>query len=306
MIRVSSYAQNQLLQTNMASTQAKVSDRTVQIASGKVTQEYTNISAQALELVSLQRDNVRTTQFERNIQTTKTRLEIMDSNMATMSSRITNLLSDVLNGLNSSNIQEIPLEQFAVSFRQEITALMNAQHEGRYLFSGSLTDTPPVDVTDPAYTPQAGLPGTFTADFDYYDGDNVKLSNRIDQDATLTYGITADDPTFEKILRSLAYVEYAGTNNDTTVLQEAYDLLQTSLDGVAAFRSQIGAQLTVIEGVNKNHADFKTYVQNTISSIEDVDVAEATSKLAFDQVQLQASYISLTRINETTLLNYLR
>ncbi|OUS11460.1 hypothetical protein A9Q97_07235 [Rhodospirillales bacterium 47_12_T64] len=306
MIRVSSYAQNQLLQTNMGTTQAKVSDRTVQIASGKVTQEYTNISSQALELASLQRDNVRTTQFERNIQTTKTRLEIMDTNMTTMASRITNLLSDVANGLNGSNIQEIPLDQFAISFRQEITALMNAQHEGRYLFAGSLTDTPPVDVNDVAYTPQAGLPGTFTADFDYYQGDNVKLSNRIDQDATLTYGITADDPTFENILRSLAYVEYAGVNDDTTVLQEAYDLLQTSLDGVATFRSQMGAQLSILEGSEKKHGDFKTYVQNTISGIENIDVAEATSRLAFDQVQLQASYISLTRINEITLLNYLR
>ncbi|MFD2207929.1 flagellin [Kiloniella antarctica] len=306
MIRVSSYAQNQLLQTNMGTTQAKVSDRTVQIASGKVTQQYTNISSQALELASLQRSNVRTEQFEKNIQTTKTRLEIMDSNMSTIASRITNLLSDVANGLNGSNIEEIPFEQFAISFRQELTALMNAQHEGRYLFAGSLTDTPPVDVTDAAYTPQAGLPGTFTADFDYYQGDNVTLSNRIDQDATLSYGITADAPAFEQLLRSLAYVEYAGANDDKTVLQEAYNTLQTSLDGVSDFRSQIGAQLSVLEGSEKKHADFKTYVQNTISGIEDIDVAEATSRLAFDQVQLQASYISLTRINEITLLNYLR
>ncbi|MCZ4280502.1 flagellin [Kiloniella laminariae] len=306
MIRVSSYAQNQVLQANMASTQAKVSDRTVQISSGKVTQEYTNIALQSLELVSLQRDNIRTTQFEKNVQSTETRLEIMETNLTTATERITKLLGDILNGLNGSNIQEIPFEEFARGFRSELTAVFNAQHEGRYLFSGSLTDTPPIDVNDVAYTPQAGLPGVFTADFDYYQGDNVKLGNRIDQDTTLAYGITGDDPAIEKLLRGLSYVEYAGLNDDTSVLQEAYNLLQQSLDGISSMRSQIGAQLSVLDSSKKNHADYKTYVQNTISSIEDVDIAEATSRLAFDQVQLQASYISLTRINETTLLNYIR
>ncbi|WP_020594234.1 flagellin [Kiloniella laminariae] len=304
MIRVSSYAQNQVLQANMASTQAKVSERTVQISSGKVTQEYTNIALQSLELVNLQRDNTRTTQFERNTQSTQTRLEIMETNLSTATERITKLLADLINGLNGSNIQEIPFEQFAQGYRSELTAVFNAQHEGRYLFSGSLTDTAPVNLNDPAYTPQAGLPGTFTPDFDYYQGDNVKLSNRIDQDTTLAYGITADDPTVEKILRGLSYVEYAGLNDDTTVLQEAYNVLQTALDGVTAMRSQIGAQLSVLDSTKKNHADYKTYVQNTISGIEDVDIAESTSKLAFDQVQLQASYISISRINEITLLNY--
>ena len=306
MLRVSSFAQNQLLQTNMASTQAAVSNRTVQISSGKKSQEYTNLAQQTLGLVNLQRDSVRTEQFGENIKSTKTRLEIMENNLSTITDRITNLLSDVLSGLNGSNIQEIPFETFATSFRSEMTALINAQHEGRYLFSGSLTDTPPVDITDPAYTPQAGLPGVFTADFDYYQGDNVQLSNRIDQDATLTYGITGDEPAFEQVLRGLAYVEYAGTNDDTAVLQEAYNLLQTSLDGVSALRSQIGAQVSVLDGATANHVSYKTYVDNTISGIEDIDIAEATSRLAFDQVQLQASYISLTKINEVTLLNYVR
>jgi flagellar hook-associated protein 3 FlgL len=35
-------------------------------------------------------------------------------------------------------------------------------------------------------------------------------------------------------------------------------------------------------------------------------VAEATTRLAQDEVQLQASYLSISRLSQLSLLNYLR
>src|SRR3546814_8053110 len=117
----------------------------------------------------------------------------------------------------SSDLQDVPLYTFSATFLAEIESLLNTQHEDRYLFAGSQTNTRAVDLSDAAYTPQAGLPGTFTADLDYYQGDTLQLSVRSAETFETTYGITADEPAFEELLRALAYMGYAGTNQDEAI-----------------------------------------------------------------------------------------
>ena len=129
---------------------------------------------------------------------------------------------------------DIPLQQFATTFQTEIEALLNTQIEGRYVFAGSMTDTVPADLSDVAYTPQAGLPGTFTADTGYYQGDNLTLSIRADDNFELDYGITADNTAFEEMLRSLAYMDYAGANSDIPVLEESFRLMKSALTGAGS------------------------------------------------------------------------
>ncbi|HIP78175.1 MAG TPA: hypothetical protein EYH07_06905, partial [Kiloniellaceae bacterium] len=179
-------------------------------------------------------------------------------------------------------------------------------HEDRYLFAGSQTDSPAVDLTDVAYTPQAGLPGVFTADFDYYQGDTLGLTVRTDETFETTYGITADEPAFEEMLRALSYMDYAGANTDVAVLTQAYTMMKSAVDGLSDIRGRIGASSKVLESASSGHDDYLTYATNLVSTLEDVDVAEATTRLAQDEVQLQGSYLAISRISDLSLLNYLR
>src|SRR3546814_5088963 len=104
--------------------------------------------------------------------------------------------------MSGENIQDVPLDTFSATFLAEIESLLNTQHEDRYLFAGSQTNTRAVDLSDAAYTPQAGLPGTFPADLGYYQGDTLQLSVRSAETFETTYGITAAAPAFEELLRA--------------------------------------------------------------------------------------------------------
>src|SRR3546814_8417879 len=73
----------------------------------------------------------------------------------------------------------LALDSMGEGFMQEIASLLNADHQGRYIFSGSRADQPPVDLT--AYDPTVGLPATFAADTTYYQGDNVEAQVRADE-----------------------------------------------------------------------------------------------------------------------------
>ncbi len=306
MFRVANYSQHQLTLSYTMRTQGNVADRQIQIASGKVAQQYSTISADASQLVNVERAVARTEQFNRNIDQALTRLSIMESSVATLVDRATEVLSIISSAMSGQNISDVPLEEFAATFLAEAESLLNTQHEDRYLFAGAQTNNPAVDLNDVAYTPQAGLPGIFTADFNYYQGDTLQLAVRSDETFETVYGITADEPAFEEMLRALAYMDYAGANLDDTVLEEAYSLMKSAVDGLSDIRGRIGASTKVLEAAMDGHEDYLTYTTNLVSTLEDVDVAEATTRLAQDEVQLQGSYLSLSRISELSLLNYLR
>src|SRR3546814_3994424 len=76
--------------------------------------------------------------------------------------------------------------------------------------------------------------------------------------------------------------------------------------GLSDIRGRIGASSKVLGSAKSGHEDYLTYATNLVSTLEDVDVAVATTRLAQDEVQLQASYLALSRIGEMSLLSYLR
>lgn len=306
MFRVANFAQHRLTLSYAMRTQGNLAERQIEIASGKRAQLYSSISSQASELVNVERAVSRTTQFSRNIDQALTRLGIMESSVGTMVQRATEVLAIMSSAMSGENIQDVPLQEFATTFLAEAESLLNTQHEDRFLFAGSQTDNPAVDLADAAYTPQAGLPGVFTADVDYYQGDTLQLSVRSAETFETTYGITADEPAFEEMLRALSYMSYAGANLDGAVLEQAFTMMKSAVDGLSDVRGRIGASSKVLESAKSGHEDYLTYATNLVSTLEDVDVAEATTRLAQDEVQLQASYLSLSRISELSLLNYLR
>jgi flagellar hook-associated protein 3 FlgL len=306
MFRVANFAQHQLTLSYAMRTQSSLAERQIEIASGKRAQLYSSISSQASELVNVERAVARTTQFSRNIDQALTRLGIMESSVGIMVQRATEVLAIMSSAMSGENINDVPLQEFAATFLAETESLLNTQHEDRYLFAGSQTNNPAVDLTDPAYTPQAGLPGVFTADFDYYQGDDLRLTVRTAETFETAYGVTANEPAFEEMLRALSYMDFAGANLDGAVLQEAYSLMKSAVDALSDVRGRIGASSKVLESAKAGHEDYLTYATNLVSSLEDVDVAEATTRLAQDEVQLQASYLSLSRISNLSLLQYLR
>jgi flagellar hook-associated protein 3 FlgL len=306
MYRVANFAQHQLTQSYAMRTQSSLAERHIQIASGKQAQSYSSIAGQASELVNVERSVARSTQFSRNIDQALTRLGIMESSVGAMVGRATEVLAILASAMSGENISDVPLEEFATTFLAEIESLLNTQHENRYLFAGSQTNNPAVDLSDAAYTPQAGLPGLFTADFDYYQGDSLQLAVRSGETFETTYGITADEPAFEEMLRAFSYMSYAGANQDSAVLEQAFTMMKSAVDGLSDIRGRIGASSKVLESAKSGHEDYLTYASNIVSTLEDIDVAEATTRLAQDEVQLQASYLALSRISEMSLLNYLR
>lgn len=71
-------------------------------------------------------------------------------------------------------------------------------------------------------------------------------------------------------------------------------------------RTRIGARVNALENTRTANEDFNLFTKTALSSLEDVDFAEAISELQLEEAILQAAQASFVRISELSLFNYLR
>ena len=154
-----------------------------------------------------------------------------------------------------------------------------------------------------------GDPGYDPANPGFYEGDNAILSARIDPNATVDYGVTANESGFEKLFRALYMVRTANVtpgNIDRAALESALGLAIEAIQEIPNIRSKIGSDRRALEQMKIRHQDFIVFTNEEISQIEGVDVAAAVARLSIEQVLLEASYMLTARLSQLTLTNFLR
>ena len=309
MFRVSSAAVSDFSAYRNMVTQSRVQDLQIQISSGKTSQSYAGIAQDARNLLSLEDATTKFSAYQKNITTTQTRLNQMETSVSQMEEMAGDIQQLLLNGLNSGNADDLALDTRASNFMEQFAYLLNVQSDGRFLFSGGLTDTRPVDLSsynpdnigyDPL-DPTVGNAG-------YYAGDSLVQSARIDTAMTLDYGITADIPAFEKLLRGLDMIKDAGAPGsvDTVELNNALALVQEAVDELPNVRSEIGASLATLEQTDERLSNTQIFLDENMGEVENVDIAEAMTRLSSQKTQLEAGYLITTQMQQIGLWNYLR
>ena len=69
--------------------------------------------------------------------------------------------------------------------------------------------------------------------------------------------------------------------------------------------SEIALDQNLISAQRSKHQSVQVFLLNKIGDIENIDTAEAVSKLNFEQVQLEASFQVISRASRLTLNNFL-
>ena len=234
--RVANLAQYQRNITYILDTESRLNTAQIQLSSGQKSTAYSGIASDVRRRVNVQDSYVQSQQYTSSNNLVDQRLQIMESNVSQIFDVLTNYKTLLVNGLNASNSADLAMPTQAQSRRIVVAARRNAQDDGRYLFAGSRTDTPPVD--------QTGLPASYTipsasgASIGYYKGDNAQLSVQADINFTVNYGINADEPGFEEAIRALRDV-IIGPPNDRATMPDALGIVTQALNDVSEIRAKI-------------------------------------------------------------------
>ncbi len=211
----------------------------------------------------------------------------------------------------TTNAETIAIIERATSLMDQVADLMSVDIDGRFLFSGSKIGTQPIDVSTYLDDESLAFPPTdlnANASSAWYQGDSVETNARVSDDLSITYGVIGSDDAIDKLVRAVRVVIDSRDSNGEISgdrLEGAMNLVTAAIEELPDVRSRIGRDIKTIEQTNVIHEDFKLLSVNAIADIENVDVVQAANLLSANETQLQASFLSLSRINQLSLINFI-
>ena len=321
MTRIATLPYQQLTLAHALNSQRQMLDLQLQVSSGKVARDYAGIAPDSQRLVSLESAHARAVQYLDNNALVTRRLETMETSISQIYDTASRFRTLLVNALNTNNAVDLSIASEAGNFKKEVANLLNVEVEGRYLFAGSRTDVKPVDLN--GWTPPAMplTPPLTPYASEYYKGDGVILAAEADTALSVNYGIAASESAFEYVLRAMHYVELTGSAPDRATLETALALLNTALGtekpnaalgadpiarDLADLRTAVGTSRRSLDSATQRLQEFVLYTEQNIGDIENVDVAEAVTRLTAQQTQLEAAFMTISRLSQLSLLQYLR
>jgi len=97
----------------------------------------------------------------------------------------------------------------------------------------------------------------------------------------------------------------AGGDQINELVSTTLTNIDSTITKISTTRSEIGARLNSIESVDNFQQDLELVSQEALSTLQDLDFAEAVSRLSLESFLLEASQQTYSKVNSLSLFNYL-
>jgi flagellar hook-associated protein 3 FlgL len=299
--RVATFALSDQMVTGALRTEATMANLQAQEASGLKSQFLADYGADTQQIVNLQVSVTRSQSFVDASTLADNKVQVMYSAVGTMTDLITTLRTQLSAASTGSSTTTASAISSAQQMLQQMASLMNSQYNGEFVFGGARTATAPADLT----TFATGAGSLTTPDTSYYRGDGEIASVRVAADQTVSYGVTADNPAFEQIMRVLKFVANSTTLTSTDITS-ALDLASNALDATATVQAKLSNSAAQMESAKSLQTEYQNFAQALGGDLTGVDVAAVTAQLATYQSQLTASFSAISKIQGMNLATFLR
>lgn len=335
MTRVTDIAQNTNLRGLMQQISRDLGETRAQVSSGKVATDYSGLgTVGALASIEFRQDIQRYESLIGGLRTALPRVETMDTVLNEMVATTRQVFDDNLIHPRDNEPPLAIIRDQAQRALASITTKLNTSLDGRFLFaSRDIRTAPMADATvlDTAVQTEiaAYMAGTQTG-ADVLTNVNALtgaqhgysatllglpaadgLSVLVEQNLSVDYTVRADAQGIQEVLRGLsvlANLQYDPAQDAEfwTIFEGAQALLESGARGIDQQVAQLGLVGQQMEQAVQQHGDTQTMLQRFVSDAEDVDMAEAISRMQQLQTQLQASYQTFSTLRDLTLVNFIR
>jgi flagellar hook-associated protein 3 FlgL len=303
MTRVSTFGQNDFAVTNLMKVQSTLAEIQMQVSTELVSDSYKDIASDTVALKMLEADLEKSNNIVSNAETITARVDTMYSAVGNMVDILAQFQVTLSSAISGETAESAALNENAEAALDSFVAQANVQMSGRYLFGGSNTSNPPVDVSDPPYAAQS-YPSV--ENYDYYQGDEQEAVFFTSDNDKITYGVTASESGFEVAIRALSLAANATESPaDQDALLEAYDLVNEALDELLIVQSGLSTTASNLEREIDMELDYQLTLDAMIGDIKNVDLAAVLSEQEQLQVLLEASYNVTVSMSKMNLFEYL-
>lgn len=293
--------------TAMLDRQSDLSKTQQQLASGKRILSPSDDVLGSTQILALNKVIDTHTQFQRNSDVAETRLQQEETTLTQFAEGLQRARELSVQSTNTS-YDASARGNLAVEVRQILSELVGIANSvdanGEYIFAGLNVDTAPVVATEvPAGS------GLFTYS---YTGDLGQRSVQIGDTRFIKVGDNGQDVFMDvpvsgggtqNIFESLEQLALDMESN--VVNPTAPDDMSLAIDHMAGFLAVAGARQNAIDSHRVLNDDIVYQGQKTLSAIQDLDYAEAVSRLNLQLTGLQAAQESFARIQNLSLFSFL-
>jgi len=296
-----SVAQMSTVQSDLAQTQAQVS-------ASKQVLNPSDAPDQAAAIQRLKTVLAKQDSYSNTLTTVQARLEGEDTTLKSVSDLLIRskeiAIQSANDTLSPANRQALKVELKGV--RDQILSLANSKDSnGNFYFSGSRLKQSPF-----AQSPQGQM---------VYQGDQTRMQVQVGDQRTIPLnrsgseafvGVVRTDATGQKSTREFFGVLddlIAGiATSDRSAMQRGVGEMDNLLNGITLSQANVGTDLNVVEQQQQVIDDTKLTLKTTLSNIEDLDMAEAITKMNKQMLSLEASQSSFAKISQLNLFNFIR
>ncbi|RME65426.1 MAG: hypothetical protein D6782_06275 [Alphaproteobacteria bacterium] len=307
MTRVASFSQSQSLLQGILRNQSNLFEAQKQVNTGKKSDDFAGIANQVSTLVGAKALKARTESYISTGETITRALQVYDVQLGA--------ITDTAREARQTMIEALAQDE-AVGFTtimgeayNRIASALNTKIGGNYIFAGSKSDTPPL-----ATTSFSDLTLLATAS-DAFQNDGIKARARVADNVETEYGVLASDVA-DLLLASFKRIADFDAGPDgpidgkLTANQRAFlesELL--ALDGAIADTQNAlvtnGLKAKKLDEIKDQHVDQRVFLETFVSDIEDVNIAEAITRLNNDQAALAVSFRVVGQISRLSLADFI-
>ena len=243
-------------------------------------------------------------QYQTNIQTGKTRLEVTEVNLDLVDD-----LLQVIRGIGQTEASQTAESRLLAAegikdIFDQVLDVANSELNGNYLFSGYQTKTAPFSRDDTLAT-------TFDQFTVTYNGDDGDARFIVAHNTEVT--IDADGrPLFQNaaggginlfdVLRDLIV---GLENDDTAAIFAQADLVDAARDQINTIRANNSPILYQLETTENHWQNYKPKIQELLGRQEEADITQAVVELQQIELAYQTTLATAARIIQPGLVNFL-
>jgi flagellar hook-associated protein 3 FlgL len=278
--------------TDLRRVQERLATAQSQVSGGKRIEKPSDDPLGAERAMRLKDQLESTSAYRTAVDESRSWLDATDTGLESLGNivqRVRELTLQAANGATTpSGRQSIKLEVDQLT--EQLKTTLNSAYDGRRLFSGTATDTPP-------YSAATG---------DAYQGDAGAVVRQIGPGVSVQVNITGDD-VLSGLLPTLRTLSTHLQSNDVASLQGTdLQALDAGFDNLTAKRAQVGAITNRVDAAGQRLDDVYDVATAFLSKTEDADLPQALTDLSAQQNALQAALRGGATLIQQSLMDFLR
>jgi len=308
MTRVSSFGQQSQLLLNALRNQERVALTQQQITTGKKANSFRDLTPEVQKALDARQALSGVFAFRETIQQVRQQIDSMDLQLTAAVDSARELKQGMVTALGQQDATGL-LTTLDQTFQRVVSAL-NTRANGSHIFAGARTDQPPVTVSSLNDLQALG------AAADAFNNDDNRRRAAIAEGVELEFGQLADEIGSEilQVVKDIA--DFSDTNpdgpldGDLTAAQRSFlegriGDLESAIQTAQAVQADNGLNSNRLDVVDDQHASMEVFLQGLIGDVEDIDLAEAVTRLNQQQTTLEASFRAIGTLSRLSLLDFI-